>query len=161
MLGLESRAWTGDAPSLSQSRMPGGRLLPVRVLLFGLTVPLLLRLKLESLALWMEPNSPPPPHGGRAEAEALVRRIDLWLRAGRPLVRSGCLTRGLTLYWFLRRAGFPVSLRFGIGEMGETEDRLDGHCWLALEGEPLAERRDPRPLYTETWRIPSDNREPV
>lgn len=161
MLELESRAWSGPAPSLSRSRMPGGWLLPVRVLLFGLAVPLLLRLKLERLALWLEPSSPPPPPGGRIEAEALVRRIDVWLRAGRPLVRPGCLTRGLTLYWFLRRAGFPVSLRFGIGELREPADRLDGHCWLALDGEPLAERRDPRPLYTETWRIPSEDRAPV
>lgn len=136
-------------------------MLKVQVLLFGFAVPLLLRLKLERLALWLEPPSPPSPLGNRAEAEALARRIDAWLRAGRPLVRPGCLTRGLTLYWFLRRAGFPVSLRFGIGELAGMEDHLEGHCWLVLDGEPLAERRDPRPLYTETWRIPSDGREPA
>jgi len=144
-----------------KGRFEGPSGLPVQVLLFGLAVPLLLRLKLERLALWLEPPSSPPPHGSRAEAEALVRRIDVWLRAGRPLVRPGCLTRGLTRYRFLRRAGFPVSLRFGIGELAEREDHLEGHCWLVLDGEPLAERRDPRPLYTETWRIPADGREPV
>lgn len=154
MLGFESRVWNAAAPSVSRSRTPGGWLLPARVLLFGLAVPLLLRLKLERLAAWIEPSSsssPSPRRGDRAAAEALTRRIDFWLRAGRPFVRSGCLPRGLTQYRFLRRAGFPVSLRFGIGEL---KDKLDGHCWLVLDGEPLAERRDPRPLYTETWRIP-------
>ena len=60
------------------------------------------------------------------------------------------LVRGLTLYRFLRRAGAEVSLRFGAGEMN---GRFAAHCWIVYRGEPLAEPRDPRPLFTETWRI--------
>jgi hypothetical protein len=30
---------------------------------------------------------------------------------------------------------------------------MAGHCWIVYQGEPLAERQDPRPLFTETWRI--------
>jgi hypothetical protein len=83
-------------------------------------------------------------------AEALARRIDRWLRAGWPLVRRGCLTRGLTRYRFLREAGFDVSLRFGIGEVN---GRFEGHCWLVHDERPFLEKQDPRPVYTEIWRI--------
>lgn len=129
-----------------------------RVVSFGLVVPLLLRWRLERLAAWLVAPAPPPLRQGigTAEAaEAMARRIDFWLRAAWPLVRRGCLTRGLTRFYFLRRAGFPVALRFGLGEI---DGRLEGHCWVVLDGEPLLERRDPRALYTETWRIPLENR---
>lgn len=138
--------------SSSPNPEAGGRLFSLRVLLFAaVAVPLLLRrVKLARLRDWLEPPLPPPPLAEPSGVEALVRRIDALLAAGRPLVRSGCLTRGLTLYRFLRLAGADVSLHFGMGQVGEE---IAGHCWLVFRGEPLAERRDPRPLYVETWRI--------
>jgi len=54
----------------------------------------------------------------------------------------------VTLYRFLRRAGADVSLRFGVGMM---DGAIAGHCWIVYRGEPLAERRDPRGLFVETW----------
>jgi hypothetical protein len=74
-------------------------------------------------------------------------------RIGRPLVGSGCLTRGLTLYWFLRRAGLDVELRFGL-DPAHDGDLTDGHCWLTLDGAPYLEPRDPRPRFTELYRLP-------
>lgn len=132
------------------ARAPGDRLLPVRVLLFGLSVPFLLRRRPERMAELLEPAAPPPPAADPAAAAALAHRIDRWLRAGWPLVRRGCLTRGITQYRFLRRAGFDVSLRFGLGEV---DGRFEGHCWLVRDGQPFLEKRDPRPIYTEMWRI--------
>jgi hypothetical protein len=121
------------------------------VLLFAAAVPLLLRVrKLPDLPVWLEPRGEVPPPPAPDEVASLVRRIDSLLRSGRPFVRSGCLVRGLTLYRFLRRAGVDVSLRFGMGEM---DGSMSGHCWLVYQGEPLAEPRDPRPFFTETWRI--------
>jgi hypothetical protein len=131
-------------------RAPGGWLLPVRVLLFGLSVPFLVRRGPERMAKLLEPATPPPPAADPAAAAALARRIDRWLRAGWPLVRRGCLTRGVTQYRFLRRAGFDISLRFGLGEVN---GKFEGHCWLVRDGQPFLEKRDPRPIYTETWRI--------
>jgi hypothetical protein len=131
-------------------RAPGGWLLPVRVLLFGLSVPFLVRRGPERLARLLEPTPPPPPAADPAAAAALARRIDRWLRAGWPLVRRGCLTRGITQYRFLRRAGFDVSLRFGLGEVN---GKFEGHCWLVRDGQPFLEKRDPRPVYTEMWRV--------
>lgn len=128
-----------------------GPLFAPRVLLFAAAVPWRLRTrKLADLQGWLEPAGPLPPAPGRAALEALARRVDRLLRRGRPLVRSGCLTRGLTLYRFLRLAGADVSLRFGMGRVG---DGFSGHCWVVLDGEPFAEPRDPRLTFTETWRI--------
>lgn len=122
-----------------------------RVLLFAAWVPLLLRLyRLPDLPARLEPTGKLPPPPSPAEVEALVRRVDALIVAGRPFVRSGCLVRGLTLYRFLRRAGAEVSLRFGAGKMN---GEFAAHCWIVYRGEPLAERQDPRPLFTETWRI--------
>lgn len=130
------------------------RLEAVHILLFAAAVPLLLRLrKLPDLPAWLEPRDPggpPLPAPSSAEVDTLVRRIDALIAAGHPFVRYGCLVRGLTLYRFLRRMGAEVSLRFGAGEMNGS---FAAHCWIVYRGEPLAEPRDPRPLFTETWRI--------
>ena len=100
--------------------------------------------------------SPPRRRGfrrpGLKAAEDLVRRIDGLLRLGWPVVRRGCLVRGLTLYRFLREAGFDVTLCFGMGRP-EGVDDFTGHCWVELGGKALAEKREPRPIYTETFRI--------
>jgi hypothetical protein len=43
-----------------------------------------------------------------------------------------------------------VSLRFGVGDL---DGAATGHCWIEYDGQALAERRDPRPVYVETWSI--------
>jgi hypothetical protein len=124
-------------------------LLAVRVLLVAMSVPLITRLPLTRQEALLEPRRPAPPDPAR---EAwLVANVDRLLSAGRPVVRPGCLTRGLTHYYFLRRAGVDVQLRYGLGRpIGET----DGHCWLVRDGEPFLERVDPRGRYVETYSIP-------
>ena len=123
----------------------------VRVILFAALVPLLLRLrKLPDLPSWVEPRRRPLPAPDPEEIAALTQRIDELLIAGRPAVRTGCMVRGLTLYRFLRQAGADVSLRFGVGTI---RGDFAAHCWIVYCGEPLAETHDPRPLFTETWKI--------
>lgn len=144
------------------ARQASGPLYAVRALLFAASVPLLLRfVSLPRLGDWLEPESPGEP-GTRPEsrfeaAEARVRRVDALLRRGRPLVRSGCLVRGLTHYRLLREAGFDVSLVFGMGRVDGEED-FTGHCWIEMDGRALVEKRDPKLYYTETWRIAPRNR---
>ena len=139
--------------SAAAAQPAGDWLLPVRVLLFGLAVPLLLRRGPDKMARLLEPSTP-ARRTDPAAAAALARRIDRWLRAGWPLIRRGCLTRGITQYRFLRRAGFDVSLRFGVGEVN---GRFEGHCWLVQDGRPFLEKRDPRPIYTEMWALSPGN----
>jgi len=130
------------------------RLSTIRILLFAAAVPLLLRfVGIDRVQRWLEPSTPPRiPRPGRKAAEDLVRRIDSVLRLGWPFIRRGCLVRGLTVYRFLREAGFRVALCFGMGRPDGVED-FTGHCWVELEGQALAEKQEPRPIYTETFRI--------
>jgi hypothetical protein len=118
---------------------------------FAATVPLLMRLPLPRLAalLTRDPRRPPP---STAEVERIERMIALAPRVARPLVHTGCLTRGVTLFWFLRRAGLDVELRFGVDV--EDHDATDGHCWLSLADEPFLEQVDPRPRFAELYRFP-------
>lgn len=125
-----------------------------RVGAFAAAVPLLMRLPLPRFAAFVTRGS--RWRGGRgpvsAEVEQLDRLIALAPRVARPLVRPGCLTRGVTLFWFLRRAGLDVELRFGLdaADDGATE----GHCWLSLEDQPFLEQVDPRPRFAELYRLP-------
>ncbi len=122
---------------------------------FAALVPALLRLKLSTLERVLEPTHPRrlpvdvQPH----EAERIAGLVDHTLATGLPVIRSGCLTRGLTLYYFLRRAGVDAVLVFGLGRVEGEE--FAGHCWVVRDGEPLLEKQDPRPLFAETYRIPS------
>jgi hypothetical protein len=60
----------------------------------------------------------------------------------------------VTLFWFLRRAGLNVELRFGLDPVDGQHGEADGHCWLTLNGEPFLEQRDPRSRFAELYRLP-------
>ena len=117
-----------------------------------MAVPALVRLRLSLLERVLEPRrSPSSPN------EHTVRRtielVESVLLLGRPLVQPGCLTRGVTLHYFLRRAGVDVRLCFGIGH--PDGKKIAGHCWLEVDRRPFLERCDPRAVFVETYRIPS------
>jgi len=146
--------------SLLELRNASDALLFLRVCGFGCAVPMLMRLPIPRLAAVIT-RTPRTRSPTATEVERLARLVDLAPRVADPLVRPGCLTRGLTLFWFLRRAGLDVELRFGVdpgGDSGTLEPDAspapDGHCWLTLNGEPFLEKRDPRPHFAETYRLP-------
>ncbi len=119
-----------------------------QVLFFAAAVPFLLRLKLSRVEALLEPKDPSPAE--RDRVEQITEYVEMAMRQGRPLVRPGCLTRGVTRYYFFRREGMDVSLCFG---MGQVDGEFVGHCWLVKDGVPFMETRDPRPLYSEMHRI--------
>jgi transglutaminase superfamily protein len=124
-------------------------LLLLRIYLVAIAVPALLRLRLSRVSVLVEPRRP-RSQPNEQHAQAVIAAVDWVMGSGWPLVRSGCLTRGVTLLYFLRRAGIEVELRFGVRELdGNTE----GHCWLVRGGEPYLESRDPRPRFTEVCRV--------
>ncbi|MGA2925527.1 MAG: lasso peptide biosynthesis B2 protein [Solirubrobacteraceae bacterium] len=128
-------------------------LLFARVGTFAAAVPLLMRLPLPRVAALLT-RAPHRPAPSAAEVERLERLITLAPRAARPLVRTGCLTRGVTLFWFLRRAGLDVELCFGLDAASGT----DGHCWLSVDDKPFLEKRDPRPRFAQLYRLPPPTR---
>jgi len=133
----------------SKMRLISNAVLFLRVFAFAAAVPYLLRLKLSTVARAIEPERNPPVLR-EGSVGKIVAYVETAIRRGRPLVRPGCLTRGLTHYYFLRRAGMDVALCFG---MGRLDKEFIGHCWLVRDGEPFLEAEDPRPRYTEMYRV--------
>lgn len=125
-------------------------LLLLRVLLFAAAVPALLRLKLARLQ-WLLGRVPMGRRADPDQIRAILRCTTTVLRRGRPLIRRGCLTRGVTLYYFLRRVGLEVDLRFGAGYL---DGAFAAHCWLEWAGEPFQETADPRKVFAEMYRLP-------
>jgi len=90
--------------------------------------------------------------GTVARHVTLARRL---FRGGsrRGPFRRSCLRQSLVLFRTLRRAGVPVTIQFGVAPKREG---IDGHCWLELEGQPIAEReaRQPRAEYRTIVSFP-------
>jgi hypothetical protein len=122
----------------------------IRTCVFAAAVPLLFRLKLSTLEALLERRLR-RIEPSTAKSRHIAAYVDRALRM--PFVRAVCLTRGLTLYYFLRRSGEEVDLCFGVREI---EGAFRGHCWLEKEGVPYLEHTDPRetfrPIHTMSGR---------
>ena len=138
-----------DRPTTLRRRL-GDALFVARAIAFATVVPLLMRLKLARLEALVESRASRAAPS-EATVREVVRNVDRALYFGRPFVRSNCVTRSVTRYYFLRHAGVDVTLCFG---MGSPVGELEGHCWLLRDGEPYLEHPDPRPIFRETYRIP-------
>ena len=129
-------------------------LLFVRISIFAALVPLLTRLAPPRLDDLLASRRA----GGKLDPDLawrIVRYVDLVLALGRPIVRPSCITRGLTLYYFLGRGGTELALCFGVASL---EGNVAGHCWLVRDGEPFLEPQDPRGQFTEMYRFPLRSR---
>ena len=138
--------------ALARPRSLPDALLYFHILLFVAVTPLLLRLnlrRLHSLLTLLETGG-----SGRVpsteELHKITSYVDSAFTAGFPLVRRSCLQRGLTLYHFLRMHGLDVRLCFGVGSRREE---FAAHCWLVKDGEPFLEKKDPRPVFKEIYRM--------
>jgi hypothetical protein len=120
----------------------------LQILFFAAVVPILLRLKLWRVEALLEPKI--QGMAERDRVEQIAAYVEIAIREGRPLIHPGCLTRGVTRYYFLRRDGLDVSLCFGVGRL---QEEFVGHCWLVKDGVPFLETQDPRPVYTVMYRI--------
>lgn len=136
------------------SRLQGAEiLLFARICAFAMVVPALMRLPLPRLAAVLaRAGRGSRGSAGPDTAQRLGELVDLAQQVVYPLIRRGCLPRCVTLYWFLTRAGLNVELCFG---MGEEARKLPAHCWVALDGEPILERQDPRARFLELYRVPA------
>jgi hypothetical protein len=109
-----------------------------------------MRLRLSRLERWLTPKGTPRTPD-RRQIELIHRYTNRALRIGWPFVQVKCLTRGVTLYYFLRRAGLEVTLCFGVGELNS---RFAAHCWLLKDALPYSEPDDPYAIYTPIYTVP-------
>ena len=121
-----------------------------RIYFFAIGVRVLLHLNLERLEEVIEPGKVPITPDWH-QIDRTVRSVDRVFGSQARFIRRGCYSRGVILYYFLRRAGLQVSLQFGMGKQGE---HFVGHCWLVKDGEPFLERVDPRPHFAPVCVIP-------
>lgn len=144
---LSSRS---SAPAFARTPPP---LLLARLASVATTTRLLFQAGLPRLQQWFEPRR--SCEFGPGPVEHTVGQYGKWVDSiigrGQPVVRRGCLTRGVTLYYGLRRVGINVSLCFG---MGTVDGAMVGHCWLDLDGVPRLETADPRSVFKEVVRMP-------
>jgi len=107
--------------------------------------PLVARLSPERLARVLEPSSAPSEE--RASAPPAVERA---LGVTGRFIRHTCYTRGITRYYVLRRAGYAVSLVFGLDPHSAARD---GHCWIVLDGSIYLEPTDPTVRFVPVWSV--------
>lgn len=96
------------------------------------------------LPVLMAELTPRPASMGSPSLETSLREIaDIAALLNRRSPLGLCLRRSLTRYYFLRRAGLPVEIRFGARFKDGIPDRqVTGHAWLTLNGQPYYEADD-------------------
>src|ERR1700736_5802900 len=87
-------------------------LLLVRLTAMAVIAPLVVRAGLPRLQRWLEPSGP-RAGANPSDIEFVGGQYGKWVDSiiarGQPLVRPGCLTRGVTLYYALRSYGVDVA----------------------------------------------------
>jgi hypothetical protein len=141
---------------LRELRHPNDWWLFLRVFAFAAAVPLMFRCKFSTTSRWLDRRA----SAGAAKAPdsavvaKTIRCVEMARAFGSPLVRPTCLTRGVTHFFFLRRAGLPVSLCFGAATQDGKLVQANGHCWLVKDGEPFLENSDPRKQFLTIYSLP-------
>jgi hypothetical protein len=107
----------------------------------------------EAMARW---EGTPWGNDDRQE-EATIRHLAdlaaLWERRS-PV--GLCLRRSLVRYYFLRRAGFPVTIHYGARLVGPPPERaIKGHAWLTRDGLPYFEQGENWQGFTTMITFPA------
>lgn len=93
-------------------------------------VPLLMRRPLPSISRLLTRYHSRVARG--LEPERVVEVVETAQQFGHPIVRRGCLTRGVSLFALLHDRPGDWRLCFGMG--GDADDHF-GHCWIERDGE--------------------------
>lgn len=125
---------------------------PVLTVGLVLTSPLLARLPPSRLCRVLSLVAVRAGRLPRRDVRFAIARVERALSIAARVRPQTCLTRGISRFVVLRRAGFPVELVFGLGPQAGD---YAGHCWLELDGAPYLEQEDPRETFPEVLRVPS------
>ena len=144
---------------LSQLRSPDQWWLFLRVLTFAAAMPLLFNLRLSVLSRVLERRirSARTPNTDPARTDQIIQCVEIARAVGRPVICPKCLTRAVTLYYFLRRAGMDLTLCFGAARKEGRLVEAAGHCWLIRNGEPFLEAHDPRTNFVPIYWLPDSS----
>jgi hypothetical protein len=89
------------------------------------------------------------------DPERLRRLVDALARVDRRHPFGLCLRRALLRYHFLRRAGLPLELAFGVRiRRPHEQPGLAGHAWNTLDGRPWHEDEADYRGFTVLYRWP-------
>ncbi len=114
----------------SRSRL----ILRAHIWLLATLIPLLEKfIPLKTLLRWLTPSSRFKPYA-KVAPEEISRLVARRLRAPRNMRRRACLRHGLTLFHFLKLAGWPAVLRIGVFPPSVDCRRMHAHCWVTLNG---------------------------
>lgn len=138
---------------LYKIRSLGDLLLFGQIFLFAAIIPRLSRFGVPKMERLVTPSRVAPT-ADPIKTQKIIDLTDAVLRFGKPLVEKRCFPRGLTLYYFLRKAGLEIDLHFGVEK---KEGQIYGHCWLVKNNEPFSELKDPRTLYRTIYSFPSNS----
>ena len=121
-------------PTSSRSRL----VLRGHVWLLATLIPLLEKfIPLKWLLRLLTPPSRFKPYAGTSPEE-ISRLVAHRLCEPRNMRRRACLRQGLTLFHFLKLAGWPAVLRIGVFSPGLDNRRMHAHCWVTLNDVPLS-----------------------
>ena len=118
---------------------PGSRpVLRGHIWLLATLIPLLE--KFVPLKWWLRLLTPPARFKPYASTppEEISRLVAHRLREPRNMRRRACLRQGLTLFHFLKLAGWPAVLHIGVFPPSLDSRRMHAHCWVTLNGVPLS-----------------------
>ena len=109
----------------------------LRMVAWRVVLPVLRRtVAVRTLVDWMSPKRS-RGQSGTAGPQPRVEVIRYFIaNGGRLLISGNCLERGLLLYRFLSEANASPRLVLGVAK-GDV--RIEGHAWVELDGEPLAD----------------------
>ena len=112
--------------------------LRAHVWLVATLLPLLVRvLPLKALLRLMTPPGWWRPYRA-VPSERIAAAVARRLKHPHNMRRRACLREGLTLYHFLRLAGVPAVLQFGVYPPELDPGRMHAHCWVTVDGVPVS-----------------------
>ena len=73
----------------------------------------------------------------------VMTKIDTLVKLSIHFTTRKCFFRSYAAACVLRRYGIGVALNMGLHHLNKKHQRVRGHCWLTLQGRPIAEKVNP------------------
>ncbi len=104
------------------------------------------RMAMSRLLAWSTPERVHPLYA-RLTEQQIAAEVQRRLRAPWRMRGRRCLREGLLTFYFLRAAGIPAVLQFGV--FHEARGREHAHCWVEVESREVT--APPQAPYVLIW----------